>query len=155
MLSGLCTMGAAMCQKVDGLAIAAMNRVSMFIMANGGISAKEVFDSGSQAMSDGGSLSGLSTAVDDIGGGSYNVGYKIAIYVFALTFIFSAAGLALANASERKEKKDKLIHAVIGVAIAGSAIALIVAVTTLAGNIWTSDSMNALTTESGMMLIRR
>ena len=96
-----------------------------------GMTVESVLEGGKSAMEDGGSFSGLSSRVDDIGGGGYHLLKKGGVYALLITVGFGFLALAFSKAHNREEAKSALIWKVIGGAGFFAAIAIVIALETV------------------------
>jgi len=96
-----------------------------------GMTVESVLEGGRDAMEDGGSFSGVSSKVDDIGGGAYHLLRKGGVYTLLIVTGVSFLALALSKAHNREDAKSKIIWLVLGgVGFFGS-IAVVIALETI------------------------
>lgn len=82
------------------------------------------------------SLSGLSSKVDDLGGGAYHLVYKIGVMAILIALFCGGLYLALAGSQNRNEAKSRLLHIIGGALIAFSAVGIVVALANLGQNLF-------------------
>lgn len=87
---------------------------------------EEIISQGEGAMGDGGALSALSSQVDQLGGGSYNVVLKVGIWVIVLLIMYGALKLAFSDSSTRNDSKTGIITKVIAAVLLFAAIGIVV-----------------------------
>lgn len=86
----------------------------------------EIISQGQSAMGDGGAFSALSSQVDQLGGGSYNVVLKVGIWVIVLLIMYGALKLAFSDSSTRNDSKTGIITKVIAAVLLFAAIGIVV-----------------------------
>jgi len=105
-----------------------------------GMSVESVLESGKNSMEDGGPLSGLSTKVDELGGGSYHLIRKGGVYIILICVALAGLGLVFAPAHERGEKKNSLIWKVVGAVIFFAAVAIVIMLETVGTGLFESTT---------------
>lgn len=86
----------------------------------------EIISQGESAMGDGGAFSALSSQVDQLGGGSYNVVLKVGIWVIVLLIMYGALKLAFSDSSTRNDSKSGIITKVIAAVLLFAAVGIVV-----------------------------
>ena len=99
-------------------------------------SVEEILQNGENAMADGGPLSGQSTKVDELGGGSYHLIRKGGVYIILICVAVAGLGLVFAPAHERGEKKNSLIWKIVGAIIFFAAVAIVVMLETVGSGLF-------------------
>lgn len=83
-----------------------------------------------------GSLTSLDEKIDEIGSSAYHLSFKVIMYYAVLAVMFAAGGFLIAKgAVERDEQKKKLVYIIIGIILAGGAVALVIAVANASSDI--------------------
>lgn len=96
-----------------------------------GMTVDSILQGGQDAMENGGSFSGLSQRVDDIGGGGYHLVKKGGVYGLLIIIAISGLVLAFSKAHNREEAKAKIIWIIIGAAVFFGSVAILVALETV------------------------
>lgn len=82
------------------------------------------------------SLSGLGTKVDDLGGGAYQLVYKVGVYIVVIGFIVAGLRLIFSNSMTRKEAKGSLLATVCGGVLIFAAVGIVVYLQTIGRNLF-------------------
>ena len=96
-----------------------------------GMTVESVLEGGQAAMEDGGSFAGISSRVDDVGGGAYHLLRKGGVYALIITIGAGFLAVAFSKAHNREEAKSAMIWKIIGGAGFFAAIAIVIALETV------------------------
>ena len=78
-----------------------------------------------------GSLTSLEEKMDEVGSSAYHLTFKGVMYFAVLAVLVVAAGFFfIKGAAERDEQKKRLINILIGIGLAGGAVAIVIAIAT-------------------------
>lgn len=103
-----------------------------------GMTVKSVLEGGKDAMENGGSFAGLSSHVDDLGGGAYHLLRKGGVYGLIISFGVGFLVLSFSKAHNREDAKSSLIWKLVGGAGFFAAVAIVVALETVGTGLFES-----------------
>ncbi len=121
---------------VDSAYIAAKN--SMILASGGGLSPDKVIQDADSAMQSGGSFSQFGEKASDVGGGAYNLVYRVGILVGLITLLVVGIRFMVSNARTRDEAKSQFLWTVGGVIVVVSAVGFVLFIANAATGLFSS-----------------